>query len=62
MTLKEILSLEEENPCPGCPVCAPREPRRRGRHAVSARWTGAAPSDGRRTAAPRDAEHEAEGA
>ena len=28
MTLEEILSLEEDSPCP---VCKPRSPRRRGR-------------------------------
>ena len=26
MTLKEILALEEVEPCPGCPVCEPRLP------------------------------------
>ena len=27
MTLKELLDLEEDVPCPGCPVCKPRVPR-----------------------------------
>lgn len=27
MTLKELLSLEEETPCPGCLVCKPRASR-----------------------------------
>ncbi len=26
MTLQEILALEEDEPCPGCPVCRPRLP------------------------------------
>ena len=31
MTLKEILTLEEDKPCPGCPVCEPRLPGSRNR-------------------------------
>ena len=27
MTLRELLDLEEDVPCPGCPVCKPRVPR-----------------------------------
>ena len=27
MTLEELLKLEEDVPCPGCPVCKPRVPR-----------------------------------
>lgn len=29
MTLEELFTLEEEIPCPGCPVCQPRLPRHR---------------------------------
>ena len=31
MTLEEMLSLEEADPCPGCPVCKLGSPRRRKR-------------------------------
>ena len=60
MTLEEILSLEEANPCPGCPVCQPRLPRRRARpkRAAPPRPSDVAPSDRRRTAAsPKGSTH-----
>lgn len=31
MSLKELLSLEEAVPCPGCPVCEPRVSRKSNR-------------------------------
>jgi hypothetical protein len=34
MTLEEILALEEDEPCPGCPVCEPRLPAEPGKGAT----------------------------